>query len=62
MNGQSLRGRTPKEITLNDYECEIVKDVVSPADIDVDFNSIGSLEDIKSSQHRPLVELCMADS
>ncbi len=37
-----------KELTLTEHECELIKDVISPSEIDVDFNSIGSLEDIKS--------------
>jgi hypothetical protein len=37
------------ELTLTEHECELIKDVVSPDEIDVDFSSIGSLEDIKST-------------
>jgi hypothetical protein len=46
---QRQRGREVKELTLTEHECELIKDVVSPSEIDVDFNSIGSLEDIKST-------------
>jgi len=43
------RGRALTELKLNEHECEISKDIVTPEDITVDFSSIGALEDIKES-------------
>ncbi len=48
---QRSRGRDVKNLTLNEHECELIADVISPTDIEVTFESIGSLEDIKSTCH-----------
>lgn len=47
---QRMRGHSVvPQITLDKYECLIAADVISPTEIDVDFNSIGALHDVKSA-------------